>query len=215
MAASLPCPLCSGSSTSLILDDAGRRYHRCEECDLIFLDPAQRSAPLDEVLRYMDHQNDRSDVGYLRFLRQLADPLCDVVPPGCRGLDYGCGPTPLLGEWLTSQERETVSYDPVFHPYEQLLEARYDFITCSEVMEHAHHPLALFARMRESLADGGRLAVMTRHHGVDTPFETWWYRRDHTHVCFFTERTMSWVAHRLGWTVAFPAPHVSMFTIVT
>lgn len=214
MPAVLPCALCADATTSLILDDASRRYHRCEGCDLIFLDPAQRSTPLDEVLRYMDHRNDPRDAGYLRFLRRLADPVCEVVPPGTRGLDYGCGPTPLLGEWLTSQGRETVSYDPVFHPLERLRDARYDFITCSEVVEHSHDPLALFARMADALEDGGRLAVMTRYHGVDGPFETWWYRRDHTHACFFTERTMRWVARRMGWTVAFPATHVAIFTVV-
>lgn len=208
----IPCPLCTASNARLILDDAGRRFHQCADCDLIFLDPAQRSLPLDEVVRYLDHENDRHDPAYLRFLRRLADPVCDVAPPGARGLDFGCGPVPLLAEWLTSQGRETVSYDPVFFPHETLLDGRYDFITCSEVVEHAHDPLALFARMGSLVANGGWLAVMTRHHGVEAPFETWWYRRDHTHVCFFSERTMRWLAQRMTWTIAFPAPNVAIFT---
>lgn len=208
----LDCPLCERAETPVLLADGGRVYHHCAACDLIFLHPGGRLTPLGEVMRYLEHENDRTDPEYIRFLRRLGDPLCVRVPAGARGLDFGCGPVPALGEWLTRQDRDTVSYDPLFHPDETLLEGRYDFVTCSEVVEHAHHPRTLFDVLARLLRSGGVLGIMTRFHGVEAPFATWWYRRDPTHVAFYSETTMRWIAAHRGWKLELPVPNVALFT---
>lgn len=179
---------------------------------MIFLVPGAHPALLDEVLRYLEHDNRRDDPEYLRFLRRLGDPLCAAVRPGARGLDFGCGPVPVLGEWLTAQGRPTASYDPLFHPGDHLLRERYDFVACSEVVEHAHDPAAMFRQLDALLAPGGTLGVMTRFHSVDVPFATWWYRRDPTHVCFYSPSTMQWIAQRFAWALELPVPDVALFT---
>lgn len=207
----LPCPLCGRQGAPRILYDAGRAYHRCTQCDLIFVASEHRPAPLTEVMRYLEHDNDRDDPEYLRFLRRLADPLCRRVPRGARGLDFGCGPVPVLAEWLTTQGRPTAAYDPLFHPDEHLLEQRFDFVTCTEVAEHAHDPAAMFGRLGSLLHPSGTLAVMTRFHPGDAPFAAWWYRRDITHVCFYDAVTMRWIAAHHGWSLELPVPDVALF----
>lgn len=170
-----------------------------------------RLTPMEEVLRYVQHENRRDDPRYLHFLRRLADPLRARLSPGDCGLDFGSGPVPVLGELLTAEGFPTASYDPLFAPDDALLDGRYDFIACSEVVEHLHDPSAVFALFARMLRPGGTLGVMTRFFGHEAPFEAWWYRRDPTHVCFYREDTMRWLAQRHGWTVDFPVPNVALF----
>lgn len=205
------CPLCTGGATAPFHSDGAREYRVCTVCALIFVPAALRLTPLEEVVRYVQHENRRDDPRYVAFLRRLADPLRARLAPGDRGLDFGCGPVPVLGELLTSDGHPTSSYDPVFAPDESLLDESYDFISCSEVVEHLHDPAGVFERFARILRPGGTLGVMTRFYGHEAPFESWWYRRDPTHVCFYREVTMHWIAQRHGWEVEFPAPHVALF----
>lgn len=211
MQTSLPCPLCGTLSSDPFHSDGAREYRICGTCALIFMPASMHPRPLEEVVRYAQHDNRRDDPRYVEFLRRLADPLMARLSPGARGLDFGSGPVPVLGELLTANGFPAVSYDPVFAPHEELLEDRYDFISCSEVAEHLHDPAAAFERFARLLRPGGTLGVMTRFHGHEAPFEDWWYRRDPTHVCFYREETMQWIGARHAWSVDFPVPNVVLF----
>jgi hypothetical protein len=180
---------------------------------LIFLHPDQRPTLLQEVMRYQQHCNHAEDEGYIKFLRRLADPLRHVLPAGARGLDYGCGPTAVMAQVLESHGYPTVSYDPLFHPDEALLAGLYNFVTCCEVVEHVHDPWSMLALMARLLRGGGVLGVMTRFHGTEAPFRSWWYRRDPTHVCFYSARTMRWIAGSRGWDVDLASPNVALFGV--
>jgi 2-polyprenyl-3-methyl-5-hydroxy-6-metoxy-1,4-benzoquinol methylase len=209
----LACPLCAGRVLSVVLHDAGRRYFRCARCDLVSVHPDDRPTRIDESERYLAHENDATDEGYVHFLRRLADPVCAVVEVGSRGLDVGCGPTPVLATLLTEGGRPTQWYDPLFFPRHELLFESYDFVTCSEVAEHAHDPAALFRQLVGLLRRGGTLGVMTSMHDDATDFESWWYRRDITHVCFYSVRTMEWVAEHYDLALSLPATNVALFTL--
>ena len=134
------------------------------------------------------------------------------VREGALGLDYGCGPSTALGILMTQSGRPTVSYDPVFHPDASALDERYDFVTCSEVLEHVHQPLALLQTLERLLAKGGTIGIMTRWYDGQMPFETWSYRRDPTHVCFYRERTMQWIAAHFDWQLTIPATDIAIYT---
>ncbi len=209
--AAVACPLGAASPAHSFLVDGARAYLRCGRCSLVFLRPADRIPPLAEVMRYLEHRNSADDAGYVAFLSRLADPVSERLPAGARGLDFGCGPAPVLARLLTDRGLPCASYDPLFLPDERRLEETYDFVTCSEVVEHVHDPRALLERLAGLVAPGGLLAIMTRFHGIEAPFERWWYRRDPTHVCFYDERTMRWIAGRFGWTLELPRDHVALF----
>lgn len=178
------CPLCRTSRTEPHFSDGRRDYFHCPACDLVFLHPAQRPGPNVEARRYVLHENDPADPGYLQHLRRLADPVAERVPAGSRGLDFGCGPAPVLVDILRARGFTMMSYDPQFFPDRSVLDATWDFVTCSEVIEHVHDPGALLDLFDRILRAGGTLAFMTRlHDGVS--FDSWWYRRDVTHVCFY------------------------------
>ncbi len=207
--------LCRADDVALYHAGGERTFYRCACCSLVYVDPGQRLTPLHEVLRYVDHRNDASDHGYLRFLERLTAPLLERLPRGAAGLDFGCGPSPALCELMRSSGHSMSAYDPVFFPDEQVLANTYDFVTCSEVAEHAHDPHALFAQLDALTRPGGTIAVMTSFYDPTAPFGEWWYQRDRTHVSFFVAETMQWVARCFGWTVSFPAPNVSLFVVGT
>ena len=211
VAAAPGCPLCAAPSPRLHHADAAREYLRCARCALVFLRPADRVPPLAEVMRYLEHRNSGDDPGYVEFLSRLADPVAGRLAAGARGLDFGCGPAPVLARILGDRGFPCVSYDPLFHPDERALDARYDFVTCSEVIEHVHEPRALLDRFARLLVPGGVIGIMTRFHGLEAPFARWWYRRDPTHVCFYDATTMRWIAAAYGWTLEIPRDHVALF----
>lgn len=206
------CPLCDAAGMQLVETEDARQYYSCPRCKLIWLRPKQRLSAGAERARYELHTNDHGDPGYLLFLRRLADPIAGRLLLGARGLDFGCGPVPVLSEMLTAAGFPCEAYDPFFAPDESLLHERYDFITCSEVVEHAHDPAGMFAALRRMLAPGGILGVMTSFHPGEEAFADWWYRRDPTHVCFYNEVTMRWIGERHGWTTEFPGPNVTLFS---
>jgi hypothetical protein len=102
-------------------------------------------------------------------------------------------------------------YDPYFSPDERVLERAYDFITCTETVEHFYYPNREFKRLNRLLRDGGWLGVMTEMLESDEQFHDWWYRRDPTHVCFYRRETMNWIAQEFGWRVEYPRKNVTLF----
>jgi hypothetical protein len=206
------CPLCRASGCELYHTSEERSWFSCSTCTLIHLDPALRLGADAEHARYSLHDNDADDPRYVAFLRRLADPLMERLAPGARGLDFGCGPTPVLAGILTGAGFPCEAYDPFFFPDPAPLSRGYDYVACSEVVEHAYEPGEMFDLFGRLLARGGALGVMTRFYG-DEPFSGWWYTRDPTHVCFYAKSTMRWIAAHHGWSVEFPRADVSLFSI--
>ena len=105
----------------------------------------------------------------------------------------------------------TAVYDPYFAPGTRALEREYDFVTCSETVEHFSRPGAEFARLAGLLRPGGWLGVMTSIYRDETPFGRWYYARDPTHVAFYRDETMDWLARRYSWALERPHPNVALF----
>lgn len=206
------CPLCAATTAAPHYSEPSRDYFRCATCSLVFLSPAQRPGLDAERARYEQHRNHADDAGYVAFLERLAHPVIDRTAPGAIGLDYGSGSADVLAGILSRSGRVTQAYDPMFRPRHELLDATYDFVTSSEVLEHVHEPLAFLTRVAALLRPGGLFGAMTTFYNPSLPFATWWYRRDPTHVCFYHAETMRWIAERFGWTLALPAPNVAIFT---
>jgi cyclopropane fatty-acyl-phospholipid synthase-like methyltransferase len=183
-------------------------YLRCGECAATML--AAHQLPDEDTQRrhYMKHENDLDDPRYRAFLRRLAEPLLARLKPGLSGLDYGCGPGPLLARMLAQAGHSMRVYDPFFAPDAQALQQRYDFVTCTEVAEHFHRPRQEFERLRGLLKPGGVLALMTCLQTEDRLFANWHYRRDPTHVVFYREETFRWIARALDLHFESPARNV-------
>ena len=202
------CPVCSAPTTHPFQTVAGTAYGRCSTCHATFALAAHLPAPEEELSHYREHRNDPEDAGYRRFLSRLTVPLLQRVPPGREGLDYGCGPGPALARMLEEAGHRMALFDPFFHPDTAALRRCYDFITCTEVAEHFHHPAQEFARLAALLRPGGWLAVMTCFQTDDARFADWHYRRDPTHVVFYRPETFQVLAAQHGLVCEVPAKDV-------
>lgn len=205
-----PCRVCRRRECVPFQLIGNLQYWRCPACEAVLLDQVHLPDRREELLHYREHQNDVADPRYRQFVSRLADPLLDRLPPKSKGLDYGCGPGPALAAILIEHGHDVVTYDPFFNSEVTALERTYDFIFCSEVIEHFHRPAEEFDRLDVLLKPGGRLGLMTCFRTDDEHFKTWHYRRDPTHVVFYREETLRNLAQRLGWSCEIPRKDVAI-----
>lgn len=204
------CRMCGAPHIRFFLSVEGLDYHRCDRCKATVLDRARWLSAETEYAHYLNHENNVADTAYRRFLSRLVDPLLKKLAAGRDGLDYGCGPGPALAHMLSEAGHNMSLFDPFFFPDQALLGRRYDFITCTEAIEHFHHPAEDFARFERMLRPGGWLAIMTCFQGDDDQFPLWYYRRDPTHVIFYREETLRHIARSFGWSCTFPVKDVAL-----
>ena len=172
-----------------------------------------------ERAHYSLHQNSDADAGYREFLRPTVDLVAERIPIGARGLDFGAGPVPVLAQTLHKLGFTMRSYDPYFTQPRELAYIKHDanqdsmvadqqirfaFITCTEAAEHFCDPSNEFDWMHSALEDRGWLVVRTQLLKSSIDFGNWYYRRDPTHVVFYSEDTFEWLAAARGWRVTFP-----------
>ncbi|MSQ90284.1 MAG: class I SAM-dependent methyltransferase [Phycisphaerales bacterium] len=204
------CRVCGGCTLREFAVIDARTYWRCEICQATLLADAHLPTIAQERARYESHQNDPNDGEYRRFLTRLAAPLIERLPAAQQGLDYGCGPGPALAAMLTDAGHTMRLWDPIFHADAAVLDSTYDFIACSEVVEHFHQPRTEFRRFHQLLKPGGWLALMTTFQTDDVRFAQWYYRRDPTHVSFYRAFTLRHIAAQLGWTIEIPSENVAI-----
>jgi hypothetical protein len=204
------CPVCRAADCTYFLHVEARDYWRCRNCEATFMDRSQWPPRSVELSQYRLHRNDVSDVRYRTFLARLALPLLERIPSGSSGLDFGCGPGPALAAMFVEAGHRMAVHDPFFFDDPGLLDNHYDFVTCTEVVEHFHHPFDEFARFDRLLEPGGWLGVMTTFQTDDAAFADWHYRRDPTHVVFYRESTFRTIAALHHWRCEFPRANVAL-----
>ena len=205
------CPLCSSDASAVFQKDKKRDYLRCPCCQLVFVPVHQHLEPAAEKAIYDLHQNHADDPGYRQFLSRLSTPLSARLGPQSLGLDYGCGPGPLLGQMLEQQGHSVNLYDPYYASHPQNLQQSYDFITCTEVVEHFRQPQREFQRLFALLKPNGCLGIMTKLVIDAEAFGKWHYKNDPTHVSFFSKATMQWLAQVHHCRVEFIGKDVMIF----
>lgn len=206
---SQPCPLCHTPAAHHLHRDEHRAYLRCPECALIFVSRKDLLTPDEEKARYDLHNNRPDDPNYRRFLRQLTDPLIQRMgPPPLKGLDFGSGPGPTLSVMLQESGYDMHLYDPYYARQAEVLMHSYDFITCTEAIEHFYNPSKEWELLVGLVRPGGWLGFMTKL--IDNPqdFPEWYYINDRTHVSFFSRQTFNFLAKRDGLGVEFIGDNV-------
>lgn len=180
-----------------------REYFKCDQCALIFVDPKYRLTPQEEKARYDSHKNSPYDLRYIDFLNRLCEPLSLRLPEGACGLDFGCGPGPTIKVIYGKKGFQLENYDPYYFPNEELLTRKYDYITCTETVEHMFDPRKEFDLFDKMLKEGGVIGLMTNIYEGEKDFEKWWYVKDPTHVCFYHQKTIEWIGTWKNWQVEF------------
>ncbi len=214
------CLLC-GSQAEIFFSKTNKQneqldYWLCQgDCKLAFLDPSKHLSNAEERARYDEHDN-IAEAGYVLFLERLTSNLVSYLESSEKenliGLDFGCGPNPVLSTIIQKAGYSMNNYDPYYFPDKSVLKIQYDFITSTEVLEHVYRPAEVIGQLQSLLKPGGILAIMTETMLSPECFADWWYHRDVTHVCFYSEETLHWIADNQGWDITIPQKNVVLFT---
>lgn len=199
------CPLCT--SNAPVIKEIGKtsepKYYHCHICDLIFIEDRFILSPEEESKRYALHNNERENEGYVNMFKRFIDKAVKPFLPGLKnGLDFGCGPGPVLAELLSEMGLDMDVYDPYFYSDRGFLEKKYDLITATEVLEHLRYPCPVIQMLKGLLNKKGIICIMTLFHGNDD-FKNWWYKQDPTHICFYSPATFAWIAKHFALKIAY------------
>ena len=205
------CIVCNGNEVSFFLKIKEKKYWKCSICSSKFLDKKHYLDPSSEKKRYLEHNNNIDDMAYRNFLTKLLEPLENKISKNDQGLEFGCGYGPALADMLSSKGYKIELYDPFFFPNKKLLENKYDFITCTETVEHFFDPYKEFNLLDNLLAHKAWLGIMTCFLTEEHKFENWYYRKDPTHVVFYAEKTFKIIAEQRNWSCEIPNKDIALF----
>lgn len=193
------CPMCL-EKAFLFSAINNRNYYKCNRCYGIFLDPRNRLSIEEEKEHYEEHKNDVYDKRYREFVSPITKLIMNEYSTTAIGLDFGAGTGPVISKVLQEKGYSINQYDPIFITDQSVLNLKYDFIVCCEVIEHFYKPLEEFQLLFQLLKDGGKLVCMTDLVNDGHNFNEWYYKNDPTHVFFYSAKTVDWVHEKLKFS---------------
>jgi predicted TPR repeat methyltransferase len=194
------CKICDATTRTIRDEKKELSYYRCESCGFVYLDDKYIVDSEREKDQYEMHQNSFESLGYVKmfedFITEAIIPYEEHIETA---LEFGCGSGPVLAELLRRRGMEVDQYDLYFFPHKVYEGKKYDLITSTEVFEHLQNPIAILETLVEHTQDNGYIALMTRFPSAeDKIFLDWWYRRDVTHISFFTPQSFEIMAQKTG-----------------
>lgn len=185
------CPLCN--SQSKLFFESKKLYNICLKCSGIFVHRNFLPSYDNELLRYKKHNNDVNDLKYQAFVYPIVKSVLNEFSENNKGLDFGAGTGPVISKLLKEKKYNIKEYDPFFKNDPELLENKYDYIICCEVIEHFHNPQKEFKLLNSILNKNGILYCMTSIYKKDIDFKNWYYKNDLTHVFFYQKETIEFI----------------------
>ncbi len=187
------CKICQSDTSEEIIDN--QTYFRCVYCGYIFTNNIP--TPEQEKARYLQHNNTLENKGYV----EMFEDFIALLPKKNRCLDFGSGPNPVLAELLKKQGYDVDIFDIYFAQDNSFENKKYDIITSTEVFEHLKDPVSVMEILTRILNPKGTIAIMTSF--IPEDFKNWRYRKDITHIGFFTHKTMKILADMFNMEIIF------------
>ena len=98
---------------------------------------------------------------------------------------------------LEEQGHSVELYDKYYTNDHSVFDKEFDFITLTEVLEHLYDPIFELERLTSILKPKGVLAIMTQTLTQDVDFKTWYYKNDPSHIGFFSQKSLEFLASHL------------------
>lgn len=197
------CTLCSSKNIDFFSKDKKREYFKCANCGIITVPEKYHLSKIDEKSRYDKHVNTPEDKRYIEFLSRVIKPTLEYVSPESYGLDFGCGPGPVLKKLFSKYKLHLEEYDLYYNDNRELLNKYWDFIIATEVIEHLKDPLQVITKLWNILKPGAPLVLMTHLYNEHIHFPSWYYKGDPTHICFFSKETFIYLSNKFDAEIYF------------
>ena len=197
------CKICQSDTTVIFDNKKELRYYRCNFCGFIYLDDKFIIDKESEKSKYDMHNNGFDSLGYVKMFEDFIEKSIAPYKENIESvLEFGCGSGPVLAELLERRGLIVDIYDLYFYPKKVYESKKYDLITSTEVFEHLKEPLKILRLLVEHTNESGYIVLMTKFPPKeDEVFLAWWYRRDPTHISFFTPKSFELMAKRVGLKV--------------
>ncbi|WP_241855421.1 class I SAM-dependent methyltransferase [Sulfurimonas xiamenensis] len=193
------CKICDNETIDIVDNKTKKIYHKCLECEYIFLDEFFYVDEVREKKHYDKHHNSFESLGYVKMFEDLIEEFVAPLKENIKSaLDFGCGEGEVLPILLERNNIVCDRYDLFYFPQKVYLGKEYDIILSTEVFEHLKNPLEIFKELLSYVKKDGYLLLMsTFHPSNDEKFLKWWYIRDITHIGFFNLKTFEYIADAL------------------
>ena len=205
------CGLCGNPQCISIGSDSRRSYVQCRRCQLITVPREQWLSPEMEKQRYSLHDNTIANEGYRRFLDEIVDVIAALKTPSARILDFGSGENKVISTLLGNRGFRCTSYDPLYSIGMDVLKTRYDSLVLCEVIEHLREIKQEVDRLGGLVQRNGNIVIRTQLYPSSNSFFTWWYIQDLTHINFFSESTLEYIAQSIGMSCRKVPEHKDIF----
>lgn len=201
----MTCRICGAITRELLDVKFNNTYDVCERCEFIGIRLSDTISFDDERIEYDRHENTIENEGYVAMFKRFLEASVIPFKKNGTGFDFGSGPEPVLTQVIARDyEFDMDHYDLHYQPIKVHSGKVYDVIVSTEVAEHLQQPMAVFRELVEHMKLGSIVAIMTLfHEGDDGKFLDWWYRRDVTHIAFYTPKTFAYIAKELGLKVIY------------
>lgn len=193
------CPLCN-STTTIFCEKPKHLFYKCTNCDGIFRPRDTFLTVEEEKEHYEKHNNDVFDERYQNFVSPIVNAVLQDFSAEAKGLDFGSGTGPVIAKMLTDKGYQVHNYDLFFANDVSLLNQKYDYVSCCEVMEHFHQPYKEFELLKSLLLPKGKLYCKTEVFNNQKPFENWYYKDDFTHVFIYQLKTLEWLKNEFQFS---------------
>jgi SAM-dependent methyltransferase len=201
------CPLCY-TEVNIFTTGENRQYQLCNLCGLIFVPPEFHIPAKSEIARYREHENNLDNKGYVEMFMKKIMIVKKYCPQINTALDFGCGYEPVLKALLEKEGIKTEVFDINFFPNFPKNKT-FDLVISTETFEHFKNPIKNIRQAASCVSPKGFLAVMTRFYPLkkeipcEENFSKWYYKRDPTHIAFYTSKTFEWLAREMDFKIIY------------
>ncbi len=210
----MKCKICKKNTRIIHDTQFSIDYYKCDSCQFISMDQNKKVPFEEEKALYDTHENSIENEGYVNRFKNFIDTgIIPFIQTGTL-LDFGSGPEPVLIQVINRDYQFTTDHYDLHYATDKVYRNKqYNIIVSTEVIEHMDEPLEAFIFFRQHLKKNGILAIMTLfHYNEDTSFKKWWYRRDETHISFYTPHTLKILADKTGFELIYhDNKHIATF----
>ncbi len=216
------CPACGSTRATAVGEAQGLSFHRCAQCDLVFVDPPPRERVREKYVEDYDLAEHfgplatRKRVLYEGRLANLPSP----APGRNRLCDVGCADGQFLGLAATrGWQPYGIELNPpaaaaarargaevsvgVLEEIDDLPWGQFDLVTSWDVLEHTPDPRPFAERLVRLLAPGGTLVVTTLNYDslVRRCFGWQWSMVCEDHFTYWNARSLRTLFEVQGLTL--------------